>query len=134
MNKKQLRTILEIIIECGGSYKLNYMLPEAYDTAEKCYDMYYGGGDVVEIYQKTFRIGGDYHDIETLEGTLDKIYKVLENDVNKEFHQAMENLGWENAYEVLKYFDRDEGKKDYVNLKAEIDRLVKEREYKMKLD
>jgi len=134
MNKKQLRTILEIIIECGGSYKLNYMLPEAYDTAEKCNGLYYGSGSIVEIFKDTFRVEGEYHDIETLEGTLDKIYKVLEKDVNVEFHQAMKNLGWENEYEQLKYFDRGSGKKDYKKFKAEIDRLVKEREYKMKLD
>lgn len=132
MNKDQIKTLLEIIKTCGGSYEC-YILPSDYiSSAKKCYNIYYGGHFKMDFHYDD----EDHHwsirlpklgsiNFENIDEAIESVSKVFDDSIKEEFHQAMENLGWKDDYEMLKYFDRDEHKKDYEKLKKEVKRLRK---------
>lgn len=115
--------MFDIVNEMNVELNLRYLPISAIDTAEKCYDIYYGGMHRIQISRGSVTIGGQFFHLEKGEDYskyVEMVHDVLSKDVSKHIFDAMDNLGMEA--EELKYFDRDLS--EYDKFMKEVSRLM----------
>jgi hypothetical protein len=123
--KEEIKTLINLVRKFHSEFKIHYIPLKTIYSAEKLYDLYYGGAYTIIISSKcvSYYKTDDWHRVDITNSNIDKIadriYNLLSDNVQDDIVKAIENLGKEG--EILKYFDRD--KKLFKKFQAEVLRL-----------